>query len=185
MRSEKKLVIPGFAKSSWIAVVLVTVALVGFAAVLFLGAFKKGADVGAHFFSGALILGIWFIVTVGFIKNYGYLHIRYSCTVEGITNSVRNDDRALPVTTGVFCTCIPVKFYLRYGYVMQKLYLFSENPFDWDLTEYAGGNFIKKVWKDQMFLMPVCADTTDWIQSTYGCENLAEYPKVAYLPPKG
>lgn len=75
MRSEKKLVIPGFAKSSWIAVVLVTVALVGFAAVLFLGAFKKGADVGAHFFSGALILGIWFIVTVGFIKNYGHLHI--------------------------------------------------------------------------------------------------------------
>ncbi len=186
MRSDGlKLVIPRIRRLSIECYIALTVSLVGFAAILFFGEFEENAKAGLGFCVSIIVLIIWLWLTVRYYKNYDYLHIRYNCMPEGIINCKYDESRSLPVSVGVFCTCISVKFYFRYGYETLKLYLLSEKPLDWDLTEYAGGNFIKKVWKDQMFLMPVCADTTDWIQSTYGCENLGEYPKVTYLPPKG
>lgn len=183
--NEQKFVCRNAAKYALIAYIILTVLMVGFAAALFLGAFRKGVDAAVHICVGAVILGIWLLLTVGCCRNSYYLHLKYSCTAEGIINSIRNQHRMLQLSEGVFCTCAPVKFYIRYGYITGKFYLFSNKPFDRNLDDYAGAVFIRKIWEDQMFLMPVCADTTDWIQSTYGCENLAEYPKATYFPPKG
>lgn len=109
------------------------------------------------------------------------VRLYYLCENNTIINRCKLNEHTVSTKQAFFATEYPIAFSVK-GTWYERFFLLSAYPFSNTIYEQTGFKLMKRLWKDEILILPVNEDTEMWIKKAGSNAQIPQYPKVAYFP---
>lgn len=143
----------------------------------------KTYDILPNVIASAFFLGVGIFLLVCLLSYYELACLQYYCDGSSAFIQYRRNAHHIHTNNDLFISELPVAFSVKGGIWHIRYYVLSSCPLSEIKYNKNGGlQLLKELYDQNVVMLPVNADTQNWLVQTIRITQVPQYPRTAYVP---